>query len=52
MHAVAMAPPLAILKIIITRGSAQRRGYAPQGNETPRRIVSLWPRAAARCGTR
>ena len=40
--AVAMAPPLAVLKIIMTRGSAQRRGYAPQGNETPRRLVSLW----------
>lgn len=40
--AVAMSPPLAILKVIMTRGSAQRRGYAPQGNETPRRIVSLW----------
>ena len=48
--AVAMAPPLAVLKIIVTRGSAQRRGYAPQGDETPRRIVSLWrapPRDAA-----
>jgi 4-amino-4-deoxychorismate lyase len=40
--AVAMSPPLAILKVIMTRGSAQRRGYAPQGDETPRRIVSLW----------
>ena len=40
--AVAMAPPLAVLKIIMTRGSAQRRGYAPQGDETPRRVVSLW----------
>jgi 4-amino-4-deoxychorismate lyase len=44
--AVAMAPPLAILKIIVTRGSAQRRGYAPQGDETPRRLVSLWPTPA------
>ena len=41
--AVAMAPPLAILKIIVTRGSAPRRGYAPQGDETPRRLVTLWP---------
>jgi len=41
--AVAVAPPMAILKILMTRGSAQRRGYAPQGNETPRRLVSLWP---------
>ena len=41
--AVAMAPPLAVLKIIVTRGSAKRRGYAPQGDETARRLVSLWP---------
>jgi 4-amino-4-deoxychorismate lyase len=40
--AVAMAPALAILKIIVTRGGALRRGYSPQGNETPRRVVSLW----------
>jgi 4-amino-4-deoxychorismate lyase len=40
--AVAMAPPLAVLKIIVTRGNAQRRGYAPQGDEAPRRLVSLW----------
>jgi len=41
--ACAKAPALAILKIVITRGSAQRRGYAPSGTETARRIVSLWP---------
>ncbi|HEY6124239.1 MAG TPA: aminodeoxychorismate lyase [Steroidobacteraceae bacterium] len=41
------APSLAILKIIVTRGSATRRGYAPQGTETPRRLVSLWPMTAA-----
>jgi 4-amino-4-deoxychorismate lyase len=40
--AVAMAPALAVLKIIVTRGSAHRRGYAPQGDETPRRLISLW----------
>jgi 4-amino-4-deoxychorismate lyase len=40
------APPLAILKLIVTRGSATRRGYAPQGNESPRRLVSLWPSSA------
>jgi 4-amino-4-deoxychorismate lyase len=40
--AVAVAPPLAVLKIIVTRGSALRRGYAPQGDEMPRRLVSLW----------
>jgi 4-amino-4-deoxychorismate lyase len=36
------APPLAVLKIIVTRGSAVRRAYAPQGQETSRRVVSLW----------
>jgi 4-amino-4-deoxychorismate lyase len=40
--AVALAPPLAVLKIVVTRGSASRRGYAASGAETPRRIVSLW----------
>jgi len=40
--AVALAPPLAVLKIVVTRGSAVRRGYAADGAETPRRIVSLW----------
>jgi 4-amino-4-deoxychorismate lyase len=40
--ASAAAPPLAVIKVIVTRGSAQRRGYAPQGDEIPRRLVSLW----------
>jgi 4-amino-4-deoxychorismate lyase len=40
--AAAMAPPLAVLKIIVTRGSA-RRGYAPPDKPVARRIVSLWP---------
>ena len=44
--ALRVAPPLAVLKIIMTRGSAQRRGYAPQGDETARRIISLWPAPA------
>jgi 4-amino-4-deoxychorismate lyase len=43
-RATAMAPPLAILKIIVTRGTA-RRGYAPPEELTARRIVSLWPTA-------
>lgn len=43
--AVKLAPPRAILKIIVTRGSAIRRGYAPQGHESARRILSLWPDA-------
>lgn len=41
-QAVNGAPSLAVLKILVTRGSAQRRGYAPHGAR-PRRIVSLWP---------
>jgi 4-amino-4-deoxychorismate lyase len=41
-RAVSIAPPLAVLKIIITRGSAVQRGYAPAGNPLARRIVSLW----------
>jgi len=44
-RATAMAPPLAILKIIITRGSTTRRGYAPAGVVAARRIVSLWKTA-------
>ena len=40
--AVALAPR-ALLKIIVTRGSAVRRGYAPQGTESARRLLSLWP---------
>jgi len=40
------APVLAILKIVVTRGSATRRGYAPDGAVTPRRILSLWKTAA------
>jgi 4-amino-4-deoxychorismate lyase len=44
--AAASAPALAVIKVIITRGSAQRRGYAPQGNEAARRLVSLWPSPA------
>jgi 4-amino-4-deoxychorismate lyase len=43
--AAAAAPALAVIKVIVTRGSAQRRGYAP-GNETPRRLVSVWPAPA------
>jgi 4-amino-4-deoxychorismate lyase len=38
----ALAPPLAILKLIVTRGTA-RRGYAPPPQAVARRIASLWP---------
>jgi 4-amino-4-deoxychorismate lyase len=37
------APSLAILKLVLTRGSATKRGYAPAGDEQARRILSLWP---------
>jgi 4-amino-4-deoxychorismate lyase len=42
-RAAAQAPPLAIIKVIVTRGSSSRRGYAPDGTARARRIVSLWP---------
>jgi 4-amino-4-deoxychorismate lyase len=41
-QAAARAPALAVLKVIVTRGSARRRGYAA-GGESPRRIVCAWP---------
>lgn len=39
-----------IVKVILTRGRATRRGYAPTGGELPTRIVSRhpWPEAMAR----
>ncbi len=43
--ALERAPRLAILKIIVTRGSAETRGYAPPRTARARRIVSLWPTA-------
>ncbi|HEX6395942.1 MAG TPA: aminodeoxychorismate lyase [Steroidobacteraceae bacterium] len=44
-RALERAPSLAILKIIVTRGSGERRGYAPSGAASARRIVSIWPSA-------
>lgn len=44
-RACAAAPALAVLKIIVTRGSAVRRGYAPAGTEVARRVISLWDSA-------
>jgi 4-amino-4-deoxychorismate lyase len=38
---VSRAPALAILKLMVTRGSALRRGYAPQAGAA-RRIITLW----------
>jgi 4-amino-4-deoxychorismate lyase len=38
------------VKVVVTRGIARRRGYAPTGDERPTRIVSRhdWPAAASR----
>lgn len=38
-----------LVKVIVTRGAATRRGYAPAGDERPTRIVSrhAWPPSAA-----
>jgi 4-amino-4-deoxychorismate lyase len=44
-RALDRAPPLAILKLIVTRGTAERRGYAPCAGSTARRILSLWSTA-------
>jgi 4-amino-4-deoxychorismate lyase len=44
-RAAAQAPPLAVLKIIVTRGSAVRRGYRPTGTEHARRLLTLWESA-------
>jgi len=43
-RAAALAPPRAVLKVIVTRGSAGR-GYVPSILAEARRIVSLWPDA-------
>jgi 4-amino-4-deoxychorismate lyase len=40
--ASACAPARALLKIIVTRGSPRRRGYAADHDASPRRIVSLF----------
>ena len=44
-RAAVQAPPRAILKVVVTRGSTRRRGYAPAGFVQARRIVSLWETA-------
>jgi 4-amino-4-deoxychorismate lyase len=45
LHDAAAAHRLAMLKLIITRGSMDRRGYRPSGRERTRRILSVhdWP---------
>ena len=44
-RALQRTPPLAILKLMVTRGTSERRGYAPSVGTRARRIVSLWPTA-------
>jgi 4-amino-4-deoxychorismate lyase len=41
-RAAKLAPALAVLKIIVTRGTGPRRGYSPRGCEHARRIVMLF----------
>ena len=41
-RAAALAPDLAIVKLIVTRGSAARRGYAPVSPIEPRRVLTLF----------
>jgi 4-amino-4-deoxychorismate lyase len=45
-RAVNLAPALAILKIIVTRGTGARRGYSPRDCAGSRRIVSLFATSA------
>jgi len=44
--------PCCIVKVIVSRGPATRRGYAPDGTERPTRIVTRheWPRDAHETG--
>ncbi|MBC8024787.1 MAG: aminodeoxychorismate lyase [Steroidobacteraceae bacterium] len=41
-RATKLAPALAVLKIIVTRGTGPRRGYSPRGCDRARRIVMLY----------
>jgi len=45
VRALADAASRSLVKVLVTRGSATSRGYAPHGDEHPRRIVLryLWP---------
>ena len=49
IRALAAGQPRCIVKAIVTRGTATRRGYAPAGDEMPTRIVSRhqWPQPPA-----
>jgi 4-amino-4-deoxychorismate lyase len=39
----AQATPEALFKLLVTRGPARRRGYAPAGDEVPRRVLFRYP---------
>jgi 4-amino-4-deoxychorismate lyase len=49
IRALAAGQQRCIVKVIVTRGTATRRGYAPGGDERPTRIVSRhdWPEPPA-----
>jgi 4-amino-4-deoxychorismate lyase len=48
IQALAQGHERCLVKVIVTRGAATRRGYAPAGDEKPTRIVSRhpWPATA------
>jgi 4-amino-4-deoxychorismate lyase len=50
-RAVTQAPASAILKLIVTRGSGPRRGYAPRGTAS-RRVLTLFGTTALEIGER
>jgi 4-amino-4-deoxychorismate lyase len=47
VRSLAAGHAAAVVKVIVTRGEAQGRGYRPTGNEQPLRIVSRHPWPAA-----
>jgi 4-amino-4-deoxychorismate lyase len=54
IEAIARVPDRCIVKVILTRGPARQRGYRPEGNESPTRILTRheWPPTAAATGFR
>jgi len=54
IESMAAGAPRCLVKVIVTRGTATRRGYAPVGDEQPTRIVSRhpWPPDAQASGYR
>lgn len=43
LHALAAQRESCLLKLIVTRGAALRRGYGPTGDERPRRLLLRYP---------